>query len=285
MNKEFRQLTNEDITYFLAMDTGIEDDYVARIFERLTGDTHRLYGIFIDNQMVTMGGFSIFAGNYAMLGRLRSDIRFRGNNLATDLLSAVMDEAFKMEQIRWIGANTQEHNIPARRVVEKLGLHNYTTLHGALTTDVSVLETGSKVWRPVTCLDRKKYWLDEAFIKPKALFPYECYYPLPSSENLFKDELIDKWSFYENETKTRIVITKYDQKKDHYLHAIYPWSDFSTQKGLWETISLEYRQLKDQVVGNCYIWLDIKKEEVESLPKDHNFELPSPWMLYGIERQ
>ncbi len=285
MNKQIRMLTSEDFPYLEAMDTGIEDDYVMRIFHRLTIENHRLYGLFIDGQMASMGGYTIFAGRYAMLGRLRSDRRFRGNNLATQLISYIMNEAFQVDGIQWVGANTQEYNTPARRVVEKLRLKPYVMLHGAVTKDTSALETGAKPWKQIDSIERKKHWLKEVYLKSSSVFPYECYYSFPASRQLFCDEDIEKWSFYENDEKTRVLITKYDQKKNHYLHVVYPWSDMLSQKGLWETIAKDYRKLKEQVEGDTYIWIDLTKEEAQSLPVNHQFELPSPWILYGVEKE
>lgn len=278
-------LTSEDFPYLEAMDTGIEDDYVVRIFHSLTTENHRLYGLFIDGQMASMGGYTIFAERYAMLGRLRSDRRFRGNNLATQLISYIMNQAFQVDGIQWVGANTQEYNIPARRVVEKLRLKPYVMLHGAVTKDTSALETGAKPWKHIDSIERKKQWLKEVYLKSSSVFPYECYYSFPASKELFCNEDIEKWSFYENEEKTRVLITKYDQKKDHYLHVVYPWSDMLSQKGLWETIAKDYRKLKEQVEGDTYIWIDLTKEEAQSLPENHQFELPSPWILYGVEKE
>ena len=39
---------------------------------------NRLFGLFVENKLVSLGGFSIFANEYAMLGRLRSDRSIRG---------------------------------------------------------------------------------------------------------------------------------------------------------------------------------------------------------------
>ncbi|WP_096200459.1 GNAT family N-acetyltransferase [Bacillus sp. FJAT-45350] len=285
MVKNIRMLNSDDYPYLEAMDTGLEDDYVERIFDRLTSekDHHRLFGLFLDNQMVSMGGYSIFAGRYAMLGRLRSDRRFRGNNLGTELISYIMNEALKLNGIQWVGANTQESNNPARRVVDKLGLKPYVMLHGAITKDTSALVSGAKQWSPVVSSERKLFWIREVFLKPNAVFPYECYYSFPASDELFQRHVIEKWSFYENEDQTRVLITKYDQKGDHYLHVVYPWSDIASQKGLWETISDDYDKLKQQTEGDTYIWMDLTKEDAESLPVGHKFELPSPWILYGRE--
>ncbi|HLR61374.1 MAG TPA: GNAT family N-acetyltransferase [Lentibacillus sp.] len=283
MSKTIRMLNKDDYPQYEAMETGIEFDYIAHIFDRLaTGDNH-LYGLFLDGRLVSVGGYSIYAGSYAMLGRLRSDLRFKGNGFSTEVVSYILNEVFKLNGIRWVGANTQEHNTSAQRVLEKVGLNPYITLHGALTKDTAALESGAEPWQPVTSLQRKKDWLNQAYIRTGDIFPYECYYPFPASAELFQDEAIKQWSFYENDDKTRFVITKYDQKKYHYLHAVYPWHDLTSQPGLWETIASDYRKLLQQTDDETYIWMDLTKEEAQTLPASHQFELPSPWILYGKE--
>ena len=285
MHKEIRILNSDDVHYVEAMDTAIEDDYVVRIFDRLTTGNHRMYGLIIDNQLVSMGGYTIYANSYAVIGRLRSDQRFRGNNYATELVAHVLTEAFKLSDIQWVGSITQEHNTPARRVLEKIGLTSHGMLHGAITKDTTALETGAKPWNKINSMERKKHWIREVYLKSSAVFPFECYYSFPASEDLFQEENLQDWSFYENDEQTRVRITKRDQKKHHYLHAVYPWSDFTSQKGLWETISVDYRKLaaetEDETDNETYVWMDLTKEEAESLPADHQFQLPSPWVLYG----
>ncbi|MUK87930.1 GNAT family N-acetyltransferase [Ornithinibacillus sp. L9] len=289
MEKTIRVLTSKDFPYLKEMNTGIEDDYVIRIFDRLSTEPNRLYGLFIEDQLVSLGGISIYMNRYAMLGRLRSDRRYRGNDFATKLMAFMMNEAFQIEGIQWVGANTQEENIPARRVMDKIGLSAYTMTHGALTEDTSILQTGGKLWTPIHNLERKKEWVDKVYVQQAAVFPFECYYPFPASEALFSVENLLEWSFYENEDKTRFLITKPDQKKYRYLHAVYPWNDKTEQPGLWETISADYQDLVQQTADDneveTYIWMDLTKEEVELLPANHPFTLPSPWILYGITKQ
>jgi RimJ/RimL family protein N-acetyltransferase len=284
MSKTIRMLNLNDYPHFDKMDTGIEFDYIANIFEHLVTGNNRLYGLFIDGQMVSMSGYSIYADRYAMLGRLRSDRRFAGRGNATELVDYVLNEAFKINNIYWAGANTQEDNLPAQRVLEKIDLIPYTKLHGALTSNVSALESGARSWRPVTDIKRKQEWVDELYIQTGSVFPYECFYPLPASAELFRENDLKQWSFFENESQTRFLITKYDQKKYHFLHAVYPWHDMTSQPGLWETINLEYRKLKDHTDDETYIWMDLTKEEAKSLPAGHQFVLPSPWILYGMDR-
>ncbi|SFA83478.1 Acetyltransferase (GNAT) domain-containing protein [Lentibacillus halodurans] len=284
MKKTIRVLHSNDYPHLEVMDTGIEFDYIKHIFDRLVTGNNRLYGLFLDGQLVSLSGYSIYAGSYAMLGRLRSDRRFTGNGYSTELVSYVLNQVFQLNNIHWAGANTQEDNGSARRVLEKIGLSAYTTLHGAITKDISLLESGSEPWWPVTDLQRKQEWINRLYIKSASIFPYECYYPFPGSPDLFQDHDLMQWSFYENESGTRFLITKYDQKKHHYLHAVYPWNDIVSQQGLWETIANDYRRLAQQTDDETYIWMDLTKEEAQSLPLSHQFELPSPWILYGIDK-
>lgn len=283
MEQVIRPLNINDYPHMEAMETGIEDDYVKRIFTRLVDeDQHRLYGLFWEGQLVSVCGYTIFAESYAMIGRIRSDVRYRGKDLATQLTGYVLNETYKQKQIKWTGANTQEKNLPARRVLEKLGLREYTMIYGATTKDVSMLEKGEPLWHEINDLASKKEWIDRLYIKTEAVFPYECYYPFPASENLFSEENLAEWSFYENETASRIVITKRDFKKHDFLQAIYPWDDIMAQKGLWETISMAYQSLAAETEGDCLIWMDLTKTAANSLPDNHRFALPSPWILYGV---
>lgn len=284
MNKTIRILNENDYPFYEEMDTGIEFDYVGRIFDRLAAGNNRLYGLFLDDQLVSVGGYSIYAKSYAMLGRLRSDCRFLGNGFSTVVMSHVLNEVLKLDGIQWVGANTQEHNMSAQRVLEKIGLTPRITLHGALIKDTSAIESGAELWTPVTDLERKKEWVSQAYIQTGAIFPYECYYPFPGSANLFQEDDLKQWSFFENADKTRFVITKYDQKKHHYLHAVYLWDDITSQPGLWETIANDYRKLLRQTDDETYIWMDLTKEEAKKLPDNHQFKLPSPWVLYGMEK-
>lgn len=286
MNTSIRKLNSIDYPHLKAMDTGMADDYVEHIFARLTTDSNRLYGLFLDNgQMVSIGGISIYAGHYAMMGRLRSDRRFAGNGFSTMLLKYMMNEAFLMSGIQWVGANTQEHNTSARRAIGKVGLSPYTMMHGALTKDTTALDSGAAPWNPITNLQQKKDWLNKMYVESSSVFPYECYYSFPASKELFSESDLKEWSFYENNTQTRMLITKTDRKKYHYLHAVYPWSDITSQTGLWETISRDYHDYAKQTDDETYIWMDLTKEEAASLPFGHQFELPSPWILYGITKE
>ncbi|PYZ94699.1 GNAT family N-acetyltransferase [Salipaludibacillus keqinensis] len=280
MNKTIRPLTTDDYPLFEAMDTGIDGDYIKLYFNRFASGANKLYGLFVDGKLASMGGYSIFAGRYAMLGRLRSDRRFQGKSLATELMTHVRQEASEVEGIQWVGANTEEHNQPARRVLEKIGLTSTVIQHAAIAKDVTALEHRRKVWQEVDSFERKKVWLEKVYLRDKNVFPYQCYYTFPASEALFENEQIDRWTFYENHTQNRVVIVKHDQKRTHYLHMAYPWSDFAEQEGLWETVSMAREDLEDRLGEETYVWFDVPKEEATMLPEHHPFQLNSIWVLY-----
>lgn len=284
MSIHIRMLNVEDIPLLQKVETGIENDYILRIAEQLMEGANRLFGLFSGGQLVSFGGYSIFANHYAMLGRLRSDQRFKKHGYATQLMRFMRDAAFNLPYVKWVGANTQEGNLSARRVMEKIDLQPYTTLHGALTDNVSALEKGASHWSEITDIKRKREWLLHTYVRSELIFPYECYYPFPSSMALFPDETIRDWNFYENNDQSRFLITKRDRKKHHYLQIAYPWDDIFEQAGLWRTVSREYDTLKEDVKGETYIWFDMPKDKAQSLPANHGWELPSPWMLYGMDK-
>ncbi len=281
MEKMIRALTREDLPKLKAMETGIEDDYVIRVFDRISTGNNKLFGLFTDDQLVSVGGLTVFAKHYAMLGRMRSDLRFRGNDLSTSLMSQVLEEAFKLPDIKWVGANTQEENIPAQRVLKKIGLAERHISYGATALEITTLENGGTTWQREDDVFKKRQWLRRLFVESAEVFPYECYYPFPASEEMFEDSQIAGWNFYENPEGSRVLITKKDFKKYYYLQAVYPFEDIMDQPGLWETIALAHRQLAKELNKETHIWMDLTKHQASTLPYGHPFTLPSPWMLFG----
>ncbi|WLR49332.1 GNAT family N-acetyltransferase [Halobacillus litoralis] len=195
-----KPLTIEDYPTLKEMDTGIEDDYVVRIFDRLvTSDSHELFGLFQNGQMLAVGGYSLFGKDkFAMLGRLRSDRRFQLKGNATELLKPVVDQLKKDPRVSWIGANTHLGNLSARRVLEKLGIDQGPIIHYLTLKHPDLLagHTPGPVWKPVDGLKRKRDLLTG--LKENALdtFPYECYYPFPFDEALFTDDYLQACSFF-----------------------------------------------------------------------------------------
>lgn len=284
MKQTIRILNTDDYPHMQALDTGIKNDYVKTIFNKLTTGNNRLFGLFLDQKMVSLGGYSVFAKHYAMLGRLRSDRQYKNQGFSTTLMNYVINDAFQQNDIQWIGGNTQENNISGQRVLEKIGLSRQITLYGAVTQDISPLENGATPWNLLTDLKRKKSWIHEMYVKPAAFFPVECYYLFPGSTDLFPEEQLNQWNFYENDNQTRFLILKFDQKKQQILHAVYPWNDIASQSGLWETIARDYYKMRKQTEEDALVWIDLSKEAAHHLPPGHPLELPSPWILFGIDK-
>src|SRR5690625_2586525 len=147
MKKEIRRLQIEDTHAVIHMQTNIDDDYVRQSFKDLVTGPDILYGLFADNELASIGGYSIYADQLAMLGRLRSDVRFHGHGFATELMAYIRDTAFQNPNLNWIGANTQKQNKQTRSVIEKICFTINTSLYGAHTYDISLLYTYYKSWK------------------------------------------------------------------------------------------------------------------------------------------
>ncbi|WP_188206638.1 GNAT family N-acetyltransferase [Alkalibacillus aidingensis] len=280
---QIRPLQLDDADHLQNMQTGIEDDYVVRIFDRLIeSDEHALYGLFTEGQLVSVAGYSVFKDQYAMLGRLRSDQRFLGNGYATTLIESIVDYLQKDDQIKWIGANTQLHNFPALRVLEKLRIPKLQLLHAATLFNRELLTTPEgETWKPLNTLEEKRKWINPLIQDSDAIFPLEAYYPFPTSEALFSDEDINDWFMFENESRDRFVIVKFDQKRHQYAHVIYLWDDLFDQPGLWNTLDETLVDFKETFGDETYIRLDVPDETYEKIPNKDAFEFQDPWILHG----
>lgn len=283
MKEYIRELSSSDIDIVKTIDTDIEDDYVIRVFDRLTSGENRIFGLFLDNQIVSTAGYTLYAGSYAMLGRLRSDLRFRGNNYATKLMAYVRDIAFGLPGIKWVGGNTQENNLPARKVLTNIGLEKQEMLYPATTKNIEGLLKGDTTWSLISDRAEKKQRLSDAYVPSSKVFTYECYYPFPGTEDLFRDEQIKDWNVYTSTHNTYPIVTKKDIKKYTYLQVNYPFSDVFTSEGIWETINHDYKDLQSMHPDEeVYVWLDIPEKFINQLPPNHPFEFESPWILHGM---
>ncbi|UOQ45882.1 GNAT family N-acetyltransferase [Halobacillus salinarum] len=281
LHLQVRKLTDKDLPAFSKMDTGIEDDYVLRIFDRLiASQDHTLFGLFNRNQLVSVGGYSLFAnGRFAMIGRMRTDRRFYGKGCSTQLLLFVVEELHTRNEILWMGANTHKHNKPARRVLEKIGLlpgplHYYTVLrHPQLLAG----STKGKIWGEVTEIKEKRTLLLQLEENTLGFFPYECYYPFPYHKQLFTDKHLSESSVYTSPDGKRFVIIRNDRKGEEYSHVKYFWNDHYLQPGLFETILHHWRKHPSHT--GC--WIDFSPEGYHNIPDLTPFEIQKPWILYG----
>ncbi|SDJ61894.1 GNAT family N-acetyltransferase [Salimicrobium halophilum] len=277
MNVTMKQLTEQDKPSFASMSTGIEDDYIARIFERLvTSDVHTLYGMFQQGQLVSTAGYSLFAeGTYAMLGRLRSDLNHRGKGYSTELLHHIIHELRKRGDIEWIGANTETTNPQGRRVLEKLGMTPYGPLTYTVVprSEFEKLPSSEHEWIEVQSTSEKEEIIKT--LHPDRLFPYECYYPFPLSDALLREFRTDEARLFLHPDEQRYVLLKEDFKGYEYTNVIYPFSDAATERGLHQIV----KAYLDDHPDHYGAWFN---QTTTDAPLPFKKEARGEWLLYRI---
>jgi len=281
MTEYIRQLTKNDYYLYEKMETNLKEDYILKIFDQLTEKPHTLFGLFKGEMLLATAGYTVYAQNYAMIGRFRSDRRFQGKGYGTKILSYTLEQAQRHPNIKWVGGNTERHNKPALTVLKKLGLPPVITLFPAQTIDVSSLTTGEESWKEIMDLDRKKEWINKTYLNKDFetnIFPYKAYYPFPAEPSLFSNWL-NHVHFFEKQDHSRYLILWKETADKDYLHVSYPWLDFMKQPGFFETLDCKLKEARSE---NRTLWIDLTDTEVRTLPAQHPFRLPSPWILHGM---
>ncbi|WP_112181805.1 MULTISPECIES: GNAT family N-acetyltransferase [Paraliobacillus] len=274
-----RKLTLHDQTSVQNLQTNIEDDYVVHIFpDLIENQTHAVYGVFENETLITIAGYSLFPGGYAMLGRLRSDIRYMAKGYATKILTFIIEDLKNDPSIKWIGANTNIHNHAAKRVLAKLELEQITTLHALPVREAKLLNgvKGDR-WLKVVNPEEKRALLSSFADSQPLVFPYECYYLFPYTEALITDKHLAESTFYQNQTKDRFMIIRNDQKHEWFAHVKYFWDDAFEQPGFWETV-YHYVEKESKTLRP---WLDFSQEGFNSIPNLEAFDVEDGWALYG----
>lgn len=274
---QVRRLDVQDHEAVRNMETGIEDDYVVRIFPDLISRRNNVvYGLFDGDQIIAVAGYTTFYDQYAMLGRLRSDRRYHGKGHATYLLQQIINEVHQHPNIKWIGANTQISNSPARKVLEKLSIPQMTLFYPAKVTHPHLLEgTDGPLWDKITDRDKKRELVQSLSID---VFPYEAYYPLPFDEIYITDDYLDSSACYVNPNGDRFMFIREDQKKYLYANVKYFWNDAFKQPGFWKTVLHETEQ-HPEIDG---VWLDLTPEAYAQIPDTEVIEVGEPWILHGL---
>lgn len=179
------------------------------------------FGYFINNQLVSTAGYTIFGPGLAMLGRLRSDIRYRGHGYSKQLTKYVLDQAFQTKELKWLGANTQADNIPAQKVLNHIHLEKQTAFYGCTAKRLDVLMDKEPGWQEVTQKELKNKLLNTYHIAKKTFFPLECYYPFPSLPELFQNDQIKSWRFFSRGRTSPFNYKKKDIKKKRFIFTQY----------------------------------------------------------------
>lgn len=277
---KIKQLTGEDFELYQNMETGLEDDYMLRAFERLTTPPeHYLYGLIKDNQLVTIAGFSMFPGGYAMLGRLRSDKRFRGSGHATYLIEQLIDLLKKSSDINWFGGYTNINNLPARQILKKLGIPKLKKYYSFPLVEPDLLEaTRGNIWSSISEITEKRQVLEQLSKDVLTIYPLECYYPFPYRQELITDQKLAETRFYHNDRENRWLLISDDIKGAAYAQVRYFWDDYFTQPGLFETVVSDLKR-SDQPQQ---AWFDFTTEAFAKIPNKQAFEVQDGWILYGM---
>ncbi|GGM36076.1 hypothetical protein GCM10011351_22690 [Paraliobacillus quinghaiensis] len=275
-----RKLSLNDKLTVQQLQTNIEDDYVIKIFPDLVqSKMHAVYGLFENDTLITIAGYSLFPGGYAMLGRLRSDIRYHAKGYATKILNFIIEDLKTKPYINWIGGNTNIHNHAARRVLDKLELDEIKTLHSLSVKDANKLNgTPGDIWGAITSIAKKREVLT-AYVNHNVIdvYPYECYYPFPFTQELVSDQHLAESTFYLNPTKDRLMIIKNDQKREWFAQVKYFWNDHFEQPGFWETVYHYIENNPDQPRP----WLDFSDQGFKQIPDYDAFDLSDGWILHG----
>ena len=276
---DIRKLEWGDLGNLKKMDTGIEDDYVIRIFPKLIeSEEHDIYGLFQGEALLSVAGYTIFADKFAMLGRMRSDRRYIGHGYSTEVMSFIAELLSKKPNIHWIGANTQTHNYPAQRVIERSGMKpGPVHYYAILKTKTHHPGKSGPPWKKIEELDQKRTLLSSLNDNALGAFPYECYYPLPFDKVLFTDEYLNECTFYINPEEDRFVIFRNDQKGDLHTHVKYFWDDHFEQPGFFETVYQNWNE-NPEAAG---AWIDFSETGFKNIPDLSIFEVQKPWRLYS----
>lgn len=277
---QYRRLSVINNEAVQKMDTGIENDYVKRIFPALA-ESEILYGAFEKDQLVSIAGCTLFASHYAVLGRLRTDQRYRGNGISTQLLRSMLQEIEQLPQVHWIGLATQEDNPAVHRISDSLDLDLLSTFHSCVLNEEGMLALKKEkvqkeeTWVEVFCNKAKKDLIKRLISEENSLnmFPYACYYPLPYYEDLLDDQYLSNCKFWEK--GNRFVSLMPDEKGDSYYQMKYFWNDSFDQEGLWP------KMIQEAEKEGRKIWIDLSPEGFNRIPNLSYFNLSSAWRLYG----
>lgn len=273
-----RPLNLSDYTIYQQMDTGIADDYMLTVFERLvTPPNNYLFGIFVEDTLAAVTGYTHFPGGNVMLGRLRSERTLRNNGYPTRLLTHIVDHLKKQTDIQFLGGYTQASNLPAKRLLEKLNFSYIETFHSfvCLNLKTSGGAIGS-VWREVSLQKEKTHVRNHLSTLNLAAFPYEAYYPFPYHQSLLPDWKLASMRIFKHPVLDRYLMIENDYKGEKLAHVRYPYDDLFTVPGLIDTVQHYLGDESDRLP-----WFDFTIQQYQSIPNLSAFRIEDPWELHG----
>ncbi|GEM05753.1 hypothetical protein HMI01_27410 [Halolactibacillus miurensis] len=274
-----RPLTTTDFTLYQQMETGVENDYMLHVYDRLiTPPNNYLYGLFKDKILVTVAGYTYFPGGNVMLGRLRSDLRFRKLGYPTQLLHFLVDIIKQDPDVCFIGGYTHIENWPAKKILAHLGLtfidkyHNFPAINlGPFIVDKTL------IWDEVITHSEKRAALQTLMNENIASFVYEAYYPFPFSSCLISDDKFSAMRIFQSPLTQRYLFVDDDYKGEKLLNIRYVHEDIFTTPGLFHTIAELLKHEPDRLP-----WFNFSKTQYSELKHKDCFRLEEGWELHGV---
>ncbi|MFB1098139.1 GNAT family N-acetyltransferase [Terribacillus sp. JSM ZJ617] len=278
-----RQLTINDYRAVLNMQTGIEDDYVLRIFPQLIENpAQTLFGLETEEGIAALAGVYRLPNGNGILGRLRSDIRFHSRGNATALLQHIIAFCEKDPTMNWVGAITRKSNLPAQRVLDKLHIHAESSFISLLMeAPEKFVSPSAAPWELIEGTENKRAAIEQAAVDTKAAFyPFEAYFPIPYASAILEDAYIEKLAVFRDPDSSRVMAIQEDHKGMDIAQIQYLWPDVFQQDGLWAAVFNYLKQSDKPLVPQ----LDVSSENASSIPAAFSgsfTEDDDPWLIYG----
>lgn len=274
-----KQITKANQIDVFKMETGLKEDYVLRILPQLI-ENEPVYGAYRNDELVAIAGYTLFANSFAILGRLRTAMAYRGNGIATQLLQKVMKIAIEKHSIDWIGLTTLDDNLPVHHIAKNLGMAHMTSYYSCTLRPqkLNKKETDDHNWKIVSGLEKKRWYINKflptATENVLGMFPYEAYYPIIQSQKLITDKYLERCYMFINTDKHKFILLMPDHKDKPYFHVKYFWDDFFDHELLIEQLYLLACH------HQRYLWIDLAESTYQKRPKEF-FDNVSKWRLYG----
>lgn len=273
-----RLLKFEDLKIYKKMQTGVKKDYMLDVFKRLTTTKeNRLFGYFVDDTLVAVAGYTYFPGGNVMLGRLRSDHRYRKQGYPTKLLTALVKRLSSDITVRFIGGYTHISNIPAKKIMSRLGFEFIDTHHSFSCTDLSpFLSSEALVWDELMTMDKKKASLSQLSNTDLTSFTYEAYNPFPYSETLIPEEKLAQMRIFQSPQTKECLYIDHDFKGEDLLVIRYFSNDLFQTTGLFDTV--HYALNGERRLP----WFDFSPVQFNHMIHQEAFQIEEGWELHGV---
>lgn len=267
-----RRLTSKDIPIIKEMPTGLKEDYVGRILQRLL-EEETLLGYFYKEKLVGIAGMTIFERQAVVLGRLRTHADYRNQGIASALMKALQKEACHHRLISWVGYATEEYNTPGNRLAPHLKMKlEAKVVSSRVSPYVMIGQNKTEPFKRVVAADKKitieTYWKKNE----SDFFPYSIYYPLPFLP-ILSPSYLNQVELFVNGSGGFMIMK--EEKGASYLHLKVFNETTLYSKELWETVNA-YASEEART-----IWVDLPLQQAKWLePYSHQ----TVWHLYGQKR-